>query len=209
MTKKSDNMHTGAVFREFSRWVKKAHEVKTPEEADRLNKEATNKISQEPYRGYVYRARIVQDIHPADGILECHPFTEIYVENIERGIRLSYFFQGEDDLVGRAYYDKGDIPANEVRAHLSWFDNLIIKGRPKKGFSIPLSDPEIYDLIITRSDWCTFEDPGSSKRITIQDAIDRLIYKYRLIDEDEELYEGFVRSFRLAYDRERRRRRQK
>jgi hypothetical protein len=202
--------YAGRVSRKVIEWVRRANQVFSLEEARKLDEEFTDALKRGEFWGWKTHFSAVSDLHPNWRTLEDRKFPTVYVESPISGVRISYFFDEEGKMIGRSYFDKGDISPEEVRNQIAYWEGDIIRGRPREGIQLPISDHEIYRLITTRDEWCKFDDnAGSTRKARIKEAIERIIEDYKLVDVDDPKYEDFIDAIELAYKRERRRARKK
>ncbi len=119
----------------------------------------------------------MKDIHPVKASPEDPIRSEVYIELIDEGIRLSAFYGNGGELIGWSYFDRGDIPIWEIRKHIGNWKRSIPRGRPRKDFPSALNDAEIYDLIISRDSWLTpLLSSTGGRRATIREAIDNIVF---------------------------------
>lgn len=202
--------HAGRVSRKVLKWQRRANHVTTQEEARKLDEEFTEALKRGEFGEWEIHWSAVSDLHPNWTTLEDRKIPTIYVESPISGVRISYFFDEEGKMIGRSYFDKGDTSPEEVRNQIAYWESHIIRGRPRQGIQLPISDHEIYRLIITRAEWCKFDDnAGSSRKARIEEAIQRIIEDYKLADADDPTYDDFIYAIDLAYRRERRKARKK
>lgn len=196
----------GELMEKLQGWIERAAIVETPAEADKVNLAFSDELKAGAFPGAMIRIRRVKDIHPVNASPEDPIRSEVYIELIDEGIRLSAFYGKGGEFIGWSYFDRGDIPISEIRKHIGNWRRNIPRGRPLKEPPGPLTDEKIYELVITRGEWLSplFDSPGGRKP-SITEAIEYIVYEQIEGDPEDE---SMIADIRLAYERERRRKRQ-
>jgi len=149
--------------------------------------------------------RLISDMHASQTdspIGEAWIGFERYAEDITSGVRLGVFFDFEGNLIGRQYFDLGDVPTEDVRKHLGGWDSLIERGRKRKQSLLPMSDEEIYDRIRSRREWYEYGPEGKEYEPTILDAAQQLAASMELADSaDDTEIDLLTERILRAYER--------
>ena len=203
----------GQALRDFLNWIKRANSVETLEEATEVDKGFTNSLKDEDVLNWKRGKRLITDTiasqEPPSIRGEAPKFigNEVYTEHIESGVRISVFYDFEGNLIGRAYFDRGDLSIKEVQQHLKKWEAVIKPGRPREGSPLPLADDEIFEFIESRNDWYVHGDEGKEYQVTPRDAAEQLAANQGLVHDyssDDEI-EDIVNTILRAYERVRKR----
>ena len=195
----------GELMEKLQGWIERAALVETPAEADRVNLAFSDELKAGAFPGTNIRIHRVKDIHPVNASPEDPIRSEVCIELIDKGIRLSAFYGIGGEFIGWSYFDRGDIPISEIRKHIGNWRRNIPRGRPRQEPPGPLTDEKIYELINTRGEWLSpLLGLVSGRKPLIREAIEFIVYD-RLEGDPED--ESVIDEIRLAYERERRRKR--
>ncbi len=134
--------------------------------------------------------RLISDMHASQTdspICESWIGIERYTEDITSDVRISVFFDFEGNLVGRQYFDLGNVPTQDVRKHLRGWDSLIARGRPRNQSSLLMSDDEIFERIQRRREWYEHAPGGKEYEPRIHEAAQQLAASMAVADKPDDI----------------------
>ena len=156
--------------------------------------------------GWILGQREVSDFHTSrsTGPTSDSQILEHYAEHPSTGVRLSVFVASGHEMIGRAYFDRGDRTAKQVRVSLGGWENLIVRGRPRKRSALPMSDEDIFEKIGRREEWYVHGEAGPKPeyKVRIHDAAQQLAASMIPTDTaDETEIDGVTEQILQAYHR--------
>lgn len=134
--------------------------------------------------GWILEAREFSDSMISGLAGETISGIEFYCEHAQTGVQTSEYYDDNGLLVGRKYFDKGDIDKSSMMKHIQGLNTNLKQGRPIKHQEIMLSPEEFIDKIETRGEWYVHSTTSVEYKPTIVDALQQLAYEYGLITEE-------------------------
>ena len=203
-------LQAGKALRDFLTWIGRADAASSPEEGTEVDEEFSASVKSPDLANWRRGFRRVAGLHAAQVDEQGQPKwigSEIYAEDMQAGIRLSVYYDFSGIMIGRAYFDKGDIPAKQVAKHLAQWESLVSRGRPRTESPLRLSDSDVYEKLDTRKEWYAESVEADPKyQPTLKDAADWLVGIYLPVSRSEEEFVQVVAQVLKAFEREKKRR---
>ena len=109
---------------------------------------------------------------------------EIVSKHLHTGVLTSEYYDLDGNLVGRKYFDLGDVKKIEMMKHLQGLDSNLKQGRPLIEESLSLTSEEIVEKIKTRKTWYVHSDKGAEYEPTHSDAYEQIACELGLITNE-------------------------
>lgn len=109
---------------------------------------------------------------------------EIISEHAPTRIRTIEYYDNDEKLIGRSYFDRGDVKKEEVIKHFSGLDTNLMRGRPPKDVPLDIDLDELLQRVQTREDWYVHSVKGGDYYPSEEDALTQLALEYGVIHED-------------------------